>query len=518
MEVLRDLLSIVTRNKLKHLRVIGQSSVNTQENKLDELYEYLISRKGCSDFDAAQLAYQSEPSDARYRKLKTTLTYRLVDLLFLIDSNQPKYQEHGTAFQHANKYLAAAQILMARSAWQAARHLFLKALDIAQANEFTDIALQCLKQLRNHYGLMEGDSRKYRKYDQQFKEALELQQAEIEVEEFYILLGRREFGRRGKRKKLHQQAVDICRKVDPLLERFDSARLHYHGRLLRVIRHMSDYNYRAAGEVCREALAFFESKPFRYRIGISSFTNNLLVCCTQLQQFDEGWRIFSNYSNLYPEGHFNWYNNRQMYLMLCMHTGRYQEAYQTFSQAVDHFRFSRLPARGREKWKIFEAYIHYLVAVGQVEPASTDTRFSKFRLGRFLNEVPVFSKDKRGYNIPILIAQTLFLILQKRYQNALDRVEALDKYCSRYLRKDVHFRSNCFIRMLMQVPISGFHRAAVERRAASYLEKLKSVPLEVADQPHEVEIIPYEELWTFVLASLELKFHRNRISKKIRGR
>ena len=38
---------------------------------------------------------------------------------------------------------------------------------------------------------------------------------------------------------------------------------------------------------------------------------------------------------------------------------------------------------------------------------------SKFKLGRFLNELPSFSKDKRGANIDILIIQILIFLLEK---------------------------------------------------------------------------------------------------------
>ena len=43
-----------------------------------------------------------------------------------------------------------------------------------------------------------------------------------------------------------------------------------------------------------------------------------------------------------------------------------------------------------------------------------------------------------------------------------------------------------------------------------YLTQLKKTPLEVANQPHEVEIIPYEILWEMALNSLENKFYKER--------
>ncbi len=45
--------------------------------------------------------------------------------------------------------------------------------------------------------------------------------------------------------------------------------------------------------------------------------------------------------------------------------------------------------------------------------------------------------------------------------------------------------------------------STVKRKAAPYLKKPKSVPLEFAKQTAELEIIPYEELWGYVLESLD---------------
>lgn len=138
------------------------------------------------------------------------------------------------------------------------------------------------------------------------------------------------------------------------------------------------------------------------------------------------------------------------------------------------------------------------------------TNPSKYKQGKFLNSIPVYSKDKRDLNVSSLIIQIVFVIVKKDYDQAIDRIEAIEKYCSRYLRKDENFRSNCFIKALLQVPISGFHKAGVERRAKKYIGQLSDVPLEMSNQPYEVEIIPYEDLWQIIMDSLGVKFFRRK--------
>jgi hypothetical protein len=113
--------------------------------------------------------------------------------------------------------------------------------------------------------------------------------------------------------------------------------------------------------------------------------------------------------------------------------------------------------------------------------------------------MPIFSKDKRGLNISILIVQILLLIHYRKHDAAMGRIESIEKYCSRYLRHGDTFRSNCFIKMLLQIPKSKFQTNSLIRKTEKLVELIKSVPLESARQTSEIEIVPYEDLWELVL-------------------
>lgn len=108
-------------------------------------------------------------------------------------------------------------------------------------------------------------------------------------------------------------------------------------------------------------------------------------------------------------------------------------------------------------------------------------------------------------NISVLIVQILYAVAEKDYKKSSDRIEGIEKYCSRYLKDESTFRSNCFIKMLLQAPQANFHREATRRKAERYAKQLLTMPLDAANQAHEVEIIPYEQLWEMALESLQLK-------------
>jgi len=306
----------------------------------------------------------------------------------------------------------------------------------------------------------------------------------------------------------HKLAVDSFKQLEPYLATYDAPYLHYITYYIESLIYTSKNDYLKAVEVCEKALHFLDQKPYSYHSALKAFLHQQALSFTQLRVYEEGKKAIERSAALLRPGSYDWYTNLDLYLTLAFHSKEYQEVYYIFNRAANHRKFKRLNPLLKEKWQISEAYVHFLVFVDKIVPIRSDERFSNFKLGKFLNSVPIFSKDKRGLNIPILVIQILFTIAKRDFETAINRIEAIKKYCSRYLRKHQNFRSNCFIKMLLQAPISGFHKAGTERRAAKYLEQLKSAPLEITNQAYEVEIIPYEDLWDIIIEHLDTRFYK----------
>ena len=150
----------------------------------------------------------------------------------------------------------------------------------------------------------------------------------------------------------------------------------------------------------------------------------------------------------------------------------------------------------------------YLSKIGKIESEEARAQAARFKVGKFMNEFSLFNKDKRGMNIAILIIQILYTIAERDYEQSIERIDAMEKYCSRWLKEKDTFRSNTVIRMLLQMPVAHFHKEGVARKTAKLVKSLHSVPLEVARQTHEIEIVPYEDLWEMTMESLEIKIYK----------
>ncbi|MEM9886502.1 MAG: hypothetical protein AAF849_11475 [Bacteroidota bacterium] len=508
MQILRELVHIVNKNKVRSIEVIG----NSRENKsmVMDFYNCIAEERLTSDEAAAQHFYGTDANNHSYKKLKNRLKNRLINTVFFIDVKQPSYNQRQRAYYECYKDWAAVKILTGKHARLSAVSISHKILKQAKKYEFSELVLDVARFLRLHYGTREGNIKKYEFYNDLFEEYEQTWAKENLSEYLYVELVTRYVNSKATQGEIHNKAKEAFAQLEDILGQYESYRLQFCAFLIKNLIYVSINDYENTVKVCDEAIQVFKQKEYIASVPIQIFLHQQLISFTQLKQFDRGKMVAEECIALLEEGSFNWFKHQELYFTLSMHTGQYQQAYQIFNTAVKHRRFQFLHPHLQEMWKIYEGFLHYLVAVERIEPDGNDKRFRRFRAGKFFNETPIFSKDKRGMNIPILVIQILFMILQKKYDQAIDRIEAIEKYCSRYLRKDDTFRSNCFIKMLLQIPISGFHRAAVVRRSEKYLKRLNSKSIDIANQASEIEIIPYEELWSFALDSLHNEFHKSK--------
>ncbi len=499
MQELKELVQIVSRQKANSIKIIGENL--DVDSKLNRLYEGLLTGKFSNDDEAAKSIYDSDSKDENYKKLKSNLKNRLINTVFFIDVKRASFNEYQRAYYNCSKEWAAAKILLGREARKSAINLAHRVLKQAKIFEFTDLILDVSRILRMHYSLFEGDEDRFNQYNQLVEASKEIQYAETLAEEYYQLLALKYANSKATKQDVFAQATSYSKQLKVYTEKYTQHNLHFYAFLVEVIKYMSINDYRSTIKVCQEAIKFFNDKPFLSKVALATFMYQQLACHTQLKQYKEGRTIAEECISMLSPGRINWFKAQELYFILSMHTQEYSKAHEVVNTVFENKRFKFLPNTLIETWRIYDAYVKYLLYIEQID-LPDDQKPKRFRLGKFLNEVPTFSKDKRGMNIPILIIQILFLISYEKYDESIERIEAIKKYCSRYLKEDDTLRSNIFIRMLLQIPACSFDKAIIQKKTAKYLDKLQEVPLEVANQSYEIEIIPYETLWEMVMESL----------------
>jgi hypothetical protein len=498
--MLRDLQELIYVLKTNHLRPLASLERKKDAgSKLVELYNGIESGRFQTDEDAARVIYPEDKESSRFRKLKADLRDKLFQTLLQFNTNTGEFSDYQKAYYECHRQWFYIKILTGQNANTAAMYLAGKLLKQAEKFEFSLLCMDIAAYLRIQFGLRESNDKKCREAGDLFEKYRNLYERECLAEQKYTDLISGFVNNRSAKDQFVEATTAAYALLVESMEIFDSYRLHMYGRMIGLMCYTTVNDYGGALEYCEKAAVFFQRKPYEARVPLQIFYYQELICNVQLRQFEKGRESALKCFKMMKEGTFNWFKFQELYLMLALHTEQYEQASQVLLKAMKHPRFQFLPDNARELWRIYESYIQYVASIKEISHPGAKS----FKLNRFINDTPIYSRDKSGINIMILIVKILFLISEHKYGQLLDEVEAIEQYCYRYLNEKSTMRSYYFIKLLLQIPLGQYDVEVIQRKAGRYLDKLKDVPLEVANQIHEIEIIPYEHLWTMAVGTVK---------------
>lgn len=508
MKELQELTYILTEYKVS-LSAITKEKNQTKNCKLTQLFNAIQKRQVKTDEEAAFLIYGEGKISGKYSSLKVELKKRLLNIVLFIDSK--KQVKRDEVYYQCYKEWAACRILLEKSARYTAIRIANKIFKKAVKFDFYELIISISLVLRNHYALREKNKEKFLFFDQQY-EYYRLQETYNNLAHKYYMILILEHTKNSvtPNPKIKEDAKKYSQELFPLKSKTNSIKFHYHLFQIQLIGEIGVFDYQSAKGICDKAITYFKGNNIEYDGGIRNLLLNKLVCHIQLKEFHLGTTVVKDCEKYISIGTFQWFKTHEFFFLFWFHAGDYQKAYRIYRDISTHPRFTFFKTI-HETWSLYKTYLHFLYQFEEISLDKNDSKFSKIRLGKFLNNVPTFSKDKHGMNIPVLIIQMAFLISLRKYDAATERIDALKKYCDRYLKvNNPNFRCHCFIKMLVQIPISGFHRAGVERRAQRYLKKLDSIKINFYNQAHEVEVLPFEIMWQFIIYSLQNRFSKTK--------
>lgn len=506
MRDLIELVGLINRTKLKSNEFM--KSIIEPGSKMEKLFDALLNKTIHEDEDVKAL-FPEEPN-VNVTSLKNKLKERLLDAIFLLDFKEANYSSRQKAFFECYKKWSAAMTLLIRNAKIVGIDQLERLLRHTKHFEFTELTLDILRVLRLQYSTVDGDIEKYESVKKQYLEYEEIWQMESKAEFYYSELMAQYTNSKSTKTEVMDQAQQYYAELKGYMDTCPSFKLHLFGRMVHLLIYNSVNDYVNTARLCEDAISFFDQKEYDSGLPLQVFYYNLIVCYLQLGEFEKGQQVINRCEYYFEEGSFNWFKLQELFFLLAMRTGHYEEGYHLYEKVTNYPQFKDKQAQIVEMWNIFQAYVFYLIKVEKIPESVLSERSKRFKMGKFINDITLFTKDKRGMNISILIIKILYAIAERDYEKSVDRIDATDKYCSRYLKEKDTLRSNCFIKMLLQIPIANFHREATARKAERYLKMLSSEEAGSASQAHEIEIVPYEALWQMAIESLQLKIYKKR--------
>jgi len=503
MKNLIEISKIVTKKKVRKIEIFDDHSLKHKNSKFNEFYEALLANKFKNDRDAATFLYACSPTDDKYRQLKSRFRKRLLNTLFFLDVNLPNTSSYDRAYYSCNKDWTLVKILLTNDATNTAAALAKQILTTALKYKFADVIVNCSRILRREAAKVEDD-REYEVFDQHIKQFSNVLDAEIRSEELYQRVIMNYYKSKAKAEDLKEKIDTYCDALVGLSEMYDSPVILYNMYLVWTYRWEMLQDYPDMISVCEQAEKYIQSNPIYYQGDkLATFQLKKMSAYLHLRDFKQGKINAEQCLTSFPEGSDTWFKFMEYYILLALHTDHHINAIAIFNQATNHSKFKKQSLEVKEKWKIFNAYINYIIeSQGEENVVLAASKRKVFRIPRFINAPVLYPKDQRIFTLHMVVAQLLFLLEKKQYNQAVERIERLKSYANRQLKKEEFFRPIQFIRLLQQLAKADFQLDNLSN-IDKYYDRLIEVPFYYRGMINELEIIPYEKLWNYILSRLK---------------
>lgn len=510
MKTIKQIMSVVNRKRISKVDIFDKTLLSTKDSKFTQFYDAIESGDVNTDAEASALLYGIENS-ASYRKLKSRFLSRLLNTLFFLDLNNSTGKvDYKYAHYNCMKALMHAKLLRFFGAFASAASIIKHRYSDARKYYFYDILAEYSGFLLQFYSLS-GNSKALKEEKENFIEYKKYADSENRGKLIYFT-SIVEFIRTG---TVTDFALSELRKgisdLEEEVSRFPTIVNIYSLHQLLMILYEAVFDYEGLLEQCDKTYAILEKHSYfndQSKVGLVTWRK--LIACLNVRDFEQGVTLYNNSKNIFIAGTVNWFNLKKFGALLALHSGDREEAYKIYIEGASSKRSKSMSKIIKEFWSIYGAYVQLLLKIhDEMDIVEKAEEIKKFRLYKFLNEVPIYSKDKSGYNVSLLVLKFVFSLLDNKYGDIISSVDSLKVYRSRYLKDDINKRAYVFIGMLLRLEKEGFvakeakHKCEpdlnllIEHSYSSKSKKSEKWPV------HEWEVLPFEKLWFYILKILE---------------
>jgi len=491
MDEIKELIKIVTDHTKRNVPLLDLKNQQKNGNKEMNLFLGIKSGEFNDDTEASHGIYGSEEVD--FRMLKSRLNRKLLNHLFFMDFESRSYTKSTNLYQEALDYLHFSRMLLNIQETKLGTKILYKTLDLAIDCEYTVIAIDCLRALREVF------AKTYRpKLFQNIKTQIEELEAKERVEERAeaIFQENRLYinSTVNNRKKSIEPFEAAITELEGLYKKSNSYNIFEKFFKMKVwyFELKGDFEnvLNLVGDVEKE----FEKGLINQKRFDSLFAHfakgNALI---KLRRFDKGIIFLEQMLNEIDNSSKAWYVFAEKYVMLTIQNKKFDKASEIFFRVANNKSFGDLDKKELMKWNIFRSYLYFLTGNKKI--------IKKFDFQRFIEDTPEFVKENAGFHVAILILQ----IMNKAegdLSQLYNKLDALDDYVNRYLNNSYSKRTKTFCKLLHKIAIHNRDYETIILKSKYLQEKL--FESEIAGKSFiDFEVVPYEFLWEKVLTEVK---------------
>jgi hypothetical protein len=494
MKEIADLARIVTSRRLAHAPLLDLDDKNP--NKEIQLVTSLLSNPASTQHQLVREIYSrtNTANTTAFRKLRSRVQAKLLNHLYFLDHSDARLIVSRRFEMELLELFHQLSALHAEGDYGLSERLLRKCLRLAQLGDFTQYSVLAARLLRNLY----IDRRQGRQYKAIAKQLLKFQQLlamEDEADQLHaetrLALGGTVAMRRAMLPKLPTyitQLEELHRKA----RTFNTYHVLYR---VRLAHEELIGNHSEIIRITTEAARRLQQGKLNARRFDKRFNHFMIVYAyLRGRQPVPGLKLAEVYAREFHPTAGNWFYFHEYYLLLALHAGHYERAQRVLLSVLKNPFFSKLRPAALQRWDLLKAYVDFLM------PPKITAQYLK-SVAQWSITMPDYNRDKRGHNVAILVLQMLHYLRLRDLEAVLTRTERLRKYQQRHLREAATLRSRLFLRLLLLVVEKDFDADEIEERGQNVLKKLRAAPLP-GEAYAEIEIVPYEDLWSLTLQSL----------------
>ncbi len=499
MEDLKRLVSIITKRKQRQYPLLELKSINENSSKENIFFRYI--KKGIvnTDDDASKLIYGTKSDDDRFRMLKSRLKQKLLNHLFFLDFTDNNQKAANQFEQECIQQLHQARMLMFTNEVKIARSLVLKALTTAERCEFTKHIISSLEELVRIY----SDNCQPHLFDDvvsRLQDIRELYTKEEAAAEHYYYIKMMIVKSVNSRKKNLDSATKSIEYLQKLWDETKSYNIFQYLLDLTLLHKELIGDFEGIIPILEEV----ETGKFqgislnKNRLETNYIVSAMAFAFFRAKQYAQGLEYVEKNLDVFDSASSDWFDYYDIYFLLAVYNKNYNKAFEIIDAVFETKYFEKLPEEIKDKWKLYNAYIHLL---------HSGSYYLKNNYANILENIPEYDKESEGFNVAVLILQYLYFIDQRELDKLVKRRDELKKYMANHFKENFSYRTRTFYKLLNIVVENKLDFKNVQLKSRYLVKKLAENQI-VGNAYQELEVVPYEHLWEMIFG--KLKYHEVR--------
>ena len=490
------LIDIVKHKGQRSLQLVNQNFRKKEKSKDNILYHGLLVNSFEDETEVARKLFKTDPRNRNFRNTKAKLKQKLLNNIFFLDYHKSEYTAYQRAYYECLHQLHQVKILIMEGARCIAIKRIPSLVKTAMEFELFDIALEALLINRNEFSRM-GKCTPLNLSENDMSTIRPIQKLILDCEDLYydtLVLMNKSLN---SCEKIMDDIPKRIKKIEYYARKHDVRRLDVLANKLKIAFHTINQNNAENLKVC----TYLEQKYLHsdygkimvdldYKDLVFTKLHSLYV----LSKNEQGAKYSHDVSLIFKTGSPEWFKFKEIQFLILMKAEKFHQATKVFRSVRVNKNFHGMPQLDQERWQIYRVYLLFV----------NDSKLIKwgFDIEKYKELVPNFDKEHQGYNIATLIIQLLLYFREADLINLKVKLDQLSDLSSAHLDKRHNYRNSIFIRMLEIIKEREYNYEMILEKGNTYLKKLINTQIP-PDWLLDMEVIPYEKLWEYVLNILK---------------